>query len=181
MKFKIKLNVKEIYVKQLLNENSFISVVSYSNFDSIQRFDLKNSLRKLGFKTKFIQNKRLKNALLGSKYDNINHAFQGKIVLIYPQSDKSLLKQKDLIKFINSSSQMFLLGCLVDGQYFQTPLMIKKLQELPDLFENLSGVYQHIGKPSITCVELFKHDSKKLKGFLTCNSISLLNSLNSKI
>ena len=74
-----KLNFKEIHVKKIFDENLFISIVSYSNFDSIQRFEFQNSLNKLGFKVKFIHNKRLKNTLIDSKYDKINHAFQGKV------------------------------------------------------------------------------------------------------
>ena len=95
-----KLNVKESFIKKLLDEKLFVSIVSYSNFDSIQRFEFQNSLRKLGFKAKFIHNKRLKYSLIGSKYDNINHIFQGKVVLIYPQSNDDISAQKEFIKFI---------------------------------------------------------------------------------
>ena len=176
-----KLNVKKIFIKKLLDEKLFVSIVSYSNFDSIQRFEFQNSLRKLGFKAKFIHNKRLKNSLIGSKYDNINHIFQGKVVLIYPQSNDDISAQKEFIKFIGLSPQMFLLGCIIDGQYFQTPLMVKQVQELPELFENQAMIYQYMVNPSENCASLFNYNSRKLKEFLMRNSISLLNSLNSKL
>ena len=176
-----KLNVKETYIKKILDEKLFVSIVSYSNFDSIQRFEFQNSLLKLGFKTKFVHNKRLKNTLTGSKYDNINQVFQGKVVLIYPQSSNDFSAQKELIKFISSSPQIFLLGCIVDGQYFQTPLMVKQLQRLPEMFENQVKIHQSIFKPFKDCAGLLNYNSQKLNEFLMRNSISLLNSLNSKL
>ena len=181
MRTERKSNVQGSYIKKLLDENLFVSIVSYSNFDSIQRFEFQNSLLKLGFKTKFVHNKRLKNTLTGSKYDIINQAFQGKVVLIYPQSSNDILAQKELIKFISSSTQLFLLGCIIDGQYFQTPLMVKRLQKLPELFENQVHIYQSIVNPSKSCADLLNYNSQKLKGFLMCNSRSLMSSLNSKL
>ena len=76
---------------------------------------------------------------------------------------------------------MFLLGCIIDGQYFQTPLMVKQVQELPELFENQAMIYQYMVNPSENCASLFNYNSRKLKEFLMRNSISLLNSLNSKL
>ena len=68
-----------------------------------------------------------------------------------------------------------------DGQYFQTPLMVKQLQKWPERFENQVKIYQSIFKPSKDCAGLLNYNSQKLKEFLMCNSISLLNSLNSKL
>ena len=50
------------------------------------------------------------------------------------------LSKKELIKFIDSSPQTLLLGCLIDGQYFQTSSMVRKLQDSPELFENQSNL-----------------------------------------
>ena len=54
------LNIKELQIKKLLESNKFIAFVSYSNFDTNQSYEFKNSLNNLGLKAKFIQNKRLK-------------------------------------------------------------------------------------------------------------------------
>ena len=72
------LNIKELQIKKLLESNNFIAFVSYSNFDTNQSYEFKNSLNNLGFKAKFIQNKRLKSLLANTGYKSISSVFQGK-------------------------------------------------------------------------------------------------------
>jgi len=41
------LNIKELQIKKLLESNNFIAFVSYSNFDTNQSYEFKNSLNNL--------------------------------------------------------------------------------------------------------------------------------------
>ena len=113
----------------------FIAFVSYSNFDTNQSYEFKNSLNNLGFKAKFIQNKRLKSLLADTGYKSISSVFQGKVFLIYSENS-GLETQKELLKLIDTSPQLFLLGCLENGLYFYSPSMVAKLIGLLSLFEN---------------------------------------------
>lgn len=173
------LNIKEIRLKRLLDSSEFVSLVSYSNFDSVQLYEFKTFLDDLGFKIKFIQNKRLKSVLSQTTYKTIGNIFQSKILMIY-SSDSNSKPQKELIKMINKSSNLVLLGCLDNGKYFHMPSVVENLLKLPDIFENQFQVYQGLKGSSSNCRNILNQSSQQLHKLLTHNQLNILNTLISK-
>ena len=173
------LNIKELQIKKLLESNNFIAFVSYSNFDTNQSYEFKNSLNNLGFKAKFIQNKRLKSLLANTGYKSISSVFQGKVFLIYSENS-GLETQKVLLKLIDTSPQLFLLGWLENGLYFYSPSMVTKLFGLLSLFENQAGVYQNLTNSSKGVLGLLNNGGQQLYRFLTHNQVNVLNLLIAK-
>ena len=178
MKIKNISNRKEFQIEKLFDKHEFIAFVSYSNFNQDQIHKFKLFLRELGFSMKFIHNKRLKGSLSNTRFKNMNHIFQGKVMLIYGEHDTDT--QKKLSEFFKDKPHFSLLGCLNHGKYFYTSSLINHVLDLPGLSQNQIDLCFEIMKPLTSYVNLLDSQGQQIENYLSHNGQQIVQYLDTK-
>ena len=178
MKIKNISNRKEFQIEKLFDKHEFIGFASYSNFNQEQTHKFKLFLGELNLSMKFIHNKRLKESLSNTRFNTMNHIFQGKVLLIYgPHSTEA---QKKLFEFFENEPGFSLLGCLNYGKYFYTSSLINHVLDLPGLSQSQIDLYFEIMKPLTSFVNLLGSQGIKIENCLSQNGQQIVHYLDNK-
>ena len=130
-------------IKEAIDHNSNVFLVSYSSLSGAQLNDFRKSLKKAGADVFVSKNSIARITLKNLKHDKLAERIKGQTALVWSSAD-SVQVSKILIKFAKDSENIKLQGGLLEGKILEQD-DIKKLSDLPSrevLLSMLLGTIQ---------------------------------------
>ena len=132
-------------IKNSLDKNSNVFVISYSKLSGPQVNDLRKNLKKIGADVFVAKNALARIALKDLKHDSLADRVSGQMAFVYSSAD-SVEVSKLLIKFTKDFESLKLQGGLLDGRILEQA-DIKTLSDLPPKEVLLATLFATIQSP----------------------------------
>ncbi len=132
-------------IKDSLDKNSNVFVLSYSKLSGPKANDLRKSLKKAGADVFVAKNSLARLALKDLKHDSLAEKVSGQTAFIWSSSDAVEIS-KLLIKFTKDAETLKIQGGLLDGQILKQS-DVKTLSDLPSREVLLSMLLSTLQSP----------------------------------